>query len=129
MNKRDKKWLDMAVKLAISGEKVGGARIGSVLVINNRPIAFGQNMNKTHPMQKRFGKNPEAIYMHSEINCLTNFLRFNSPDDLRAATLYVGRVSGHANDLRIGLAKPCAGCQKAIKKYGIKRVIYTENGV
>lgn len=121
---RDKKWLDMAVELAKSGERVGGARIGAIIVVNNRAVAFGQNMNKTHPLQKRFGKNPDAIYQHAEINCIVNFLRKNSPEDLKRATLYIGRVHGKLMN-NIGLAKPCCGCDHAINQFGIKKVVYT----
>lgn len=121
---RDKKWLDMAVELAKSGDRVGGARIGAIIVVNNRAVAFGQNMNKSHPLQKRYGKNPDAIYQHAEINCIVNFLRKHSPDDLKRATLYVGRVHGKLME-SIGLAKPCCGCNHAINQFGIKKVVYT----
>lgn len=124
MDSRDTKFLDEALHLARSGSRVGGARLGAILVIGNRVVSMGQNMYKTHPLQKRFGKNPEAIFQHAEINCLINFLRFNDENDLRRATLYVGRVSGEDLDV-IGEAKPCPGCAKAIEHYGIKRVVHT----
>lgn len=123
---RDKKWLDMAVKLAMAGDKVGGARIGAVLVINNRAVAMGQNINKSHPMQKRFARpgRPDSIYQHAEVNCVVNFLRNNSVDDLKRSTLYIGRVYGY-NMESIGLAKPCKGCSHMINQMGIKRVVWT----
>lgn len=124
MNHRDAKYLDEALQLARAGDRVGGARIGAVLVIGNRVVSMGQNMNKTHPLQKRFGKNPEAIYQHAEINCIVNFLRKSSPEDLKKSTLYVGRVYGQDME-HIGLAKPCAGCSHAIEQFGIRKVVHT----
>lgn len=124
MNKRDKKYLNEAMQLARAGDRVGGARIGALLVIGNRVVAMGQNMLKSHPMQKRFGKNPEAIYQHAEINCLVNFLRSNDPKELTKATLYVGRVYGEDME-HVGLAKPCCGCSHAIEHFGIRKVVHS----
>lgn len=124
MNSRDKKYIDETLQLARAGARVGGARLGAMLVIGNRVVSMGQNLYKSHPLQKRFGKNEEAIYQHAEINCLINFLRNNSVSDLGKATLYVARVVGEDMDL-VGEAKPCLGCMKAIDHYGIRKVVHT----
>jgi tRNA(Arg) A34 adenosine deaminase TadA len=123
-NKRDAKFLDEAISLARAGDRVGGARIGALLVIGNRVVSMGQNVLKSHPMQKRFGKNADAIYQHAEINCIVNFLRRARQEDFSRATLYVARAFGE--DARhVGLAKPCKGCSKAIREFGIKRIVHT----
>ena len=124
MNQRDTKYIDEALQLARAGERVGGARLGALLVIGNRVVSMGQNMYKTHPLQKRFARRPDAIFQHAEINCLVNFLRNNDPEDLVNATLYVGRVFGEDME-HIGTAKPCTGCAAAIHHYGIKKVVHT----
>lgn len=124
MNRRDSKYLDEAIELARAGDRVGGARIGAVMVIGNRVVSMGQNMLKTHPLQKRYGKNPEAIYQHAEINCIVNFLRKNPANELEKATLYIGRVHGQEME-SVGIAKPCSGCAHAIHQFGIKRVIHS----
>ena len=124
MNKRDRKHLDLAFKLAQAAEKVAGARLGALLVIGNRVVAMGHNQYRTHPLQKRWGKNSDAIYLHAEIAAIVNFLRSNSESDLQNATLYVARVL--ANSDTEGMAKPCPGCAAAIDSYGIKRVVYTK---
>lgn len=124
MNSRDRKFLDEALLLARSGERVGGARLGALLVIGNRVVSMGQNMYKSHPMQKRFARRPDSIYQHAEINCLVNFLRINDQSDLAKATLYVARVMGDDME-HVGEAKPCPGCAKAIYHYGIKKVVHT----
>lgn len=124
MKFRDRKFLDETILLARAGDRVGGARLGAMLVIGNRVVAMGQNMYKTHPLQKRFGKNADAIYQHAEINCIVNFLRNNSEDDLQRATMYIGRVMGDGME-HVGAAKPCPGCMSAIHHYGIKKVVHT----
>lgn len=124
MNKRDIKYLDEALELARASERVGGARLGALLVINNRVVAMGQNQAKSHPLQKRFGKNDDAIYLHAEINSIVNFLRRNPMQDLSKATLYVARAMGCGGN-EIGKAKPCRGCSQAIKAFGIKKVVHT----
>lgn len=124
MNSRDKKFLDETIHLARAGHRVGGARLGAILTIGNRVVAMGQNMYKSHPLQKRFGKNADAIFLHAEINCIVNFLRNNSEEDLQRATLYVGRAYGDNMEM-VGTAKPCPGCMSAIEHYGIKRVVHT----
>lgn len=124
MNARDQKFLDETIHLARAGDRVGGARLGAMLTIGNRVVAMGQNMYKSHPLQKRFGKNSDAIFQHAEINCIVNFLRNNDEEDLQKATLYVGRVMGDSME-NVGTAKPCLGCMTAINHYGIKRVVHT----
>lgn len=124
MNRRDEKYLDEALQLARAGNRVGGARIGALLVVGNRVASMGQNMSKTHPLQKRYGKNPDAIYQHAEINCIVNFLRKFNVEELKKATLYVARAMGDNMD-NVGLAKPCCGCATAISQYGIKRVVHS----
>ena len=124
MNSRDAKFLDEALQLARAGGRVGGARLGAVLVISNRVVSMGQNIYKSHPLQKRFARRPDAIFQHAEINCLVNFLRSNDQSELTKATLYVGRVFGEEMEF-VGEAKPCPGCSKAIHHYGIKKVVHT----
>jgi tRNA(Arg) A34 adenosine deaminase TadA len=124
MNIRDQKFINETLHLARAGDRVGGARLGAILTIGNQVVSMGQNMYKTHPLQKKFARRPDAIFQHAEINCIINFLRNNDATALKRATLYVGRVFGN-NMESIGTAKPCSGCAGAIEHYGIKRVVHT----
>lgn len=124
MNIRDQKFINETLHLARAGDRVGGARLGAILTIGNQVVSMGQNMYKTHPLQKRFARRPDAIFQHAEINCIINFLRNNDAADLQRATLYVARVLG-CNMESVGMAKPCSGCSSAIEHYGIKRVVHT----
>ena len=78
--------------------------------------------------QKRFAKNPDAIYLHAETNAIRNSLNHMPPADLQQATLYINRQKHPPHDTKAwvdGLAKPCAGCERAIIEFGLKRVVYT----
>lgn len=131
ITKRDHKHIETAIAHAKSSNKVAGARASAVLALRGRIIAFGTNQRKSHPFQAEYGKNPEAIFLHAEINCIKNALRMGyTVDDLRKATLYVARIkkagSDPADPFIWGMAKPCRnGCQRCIADFGIKRVLYT----
>ena len=78
-------------------------------------------------MQARYGKNQDAIFLHSEIDAIKNAIRNISLDQLTRSTLYVARLK-RDTDAKThiqGLACPCDGCAKAIAAFNIKRVVYT----
>lgn len=110
-------------------EPVKTARIAAAITIGNEIISIGVNQKKTHPLQARFTRHHSAIYQHAEISAIHNALRRVKADELSRATLYVvrRRKNTETKHWEDGLACPCEGCQKAIKYYDIKRVIYTES--
>lgn len=109
------------------------AKIAAGIYKKNRLVSVGVNCNKTHPIQLRFKKNDHAIFLHAEINCIVNHIKHFGEEDLQGSTMYVARskmeltAKGNGYDEKWGLAAPCEGCMKALKYYGIKRVIYTTN--
>lgn len=124
---RDKYFIELAYAQAISIEKAGGARVGAVIVLKNKVIAFGINKNKTHPFQAKYSKKPEALSMHAENDAIKNALKRIEVNDMRKATLYVARakLNGARGTFGYGMAKPCIGCMRAIGTYELKRVVYT----
>lgn len=82
-------------------------------------LAVGKNSyTKTHPLQAFFGKKggkPNAIYMHAELAAL---LKAKEP----VHRLVVTRFNKKGQPV---LAKPCPGCQEAIKYFGVKYVEHT----
>ncbi|NJO63611.1 MAG: hypothetical protein HC836_37110 [Richelia sp. RM2_1_2] len=129
ITKRDRAYIDMCFTAARDLNRTGGARVVALLVYKNM-LAWGQNSNKTHPLQAQYGKNDEAIYLHAEIDAIRSMLRLMDPDDLRHCTLYVARAkwnNGDKKKMLFGEARPCEGCQGAIKAFRIKRVIYTND--
>ena len=125
MNK-DKKYMDFVRRLATSNNMK--MKLAACLVIRNEIISVGFNSDKSHPLQKRFSKNNEAIFKHAEVDCIIKALKIVDEEDLKDATLYVHRVKkqnkGDANWVT-GMAEPCPGCVKAIEHFGIKRTVYS----
>ena len=129
INSRDKKYMSFTRRMAIqnknSQQKV---KLAASLVFQNEIISVGYNSLKTHPMQKRFSKNIEAIFKHAEVDCIVNALRYVDPADLERTTLYVYRVKKLTKDHEYwsdGYSEPCSGCKQAINHFKIKKVVYS----
>jgi deoxycytidylate deaminase len=119
---------DTMFKLAVDGEQVANAKIVSLITMGRKVIAFGSNRDKTHPMQFKYGKNCNAIYLHAEIDVIVNALRRLSVDELQKCSLYVLRVkrSSRSGPFIAGKSMPCDGCTRAINAFNLKNVFYTE---
>ena len=128
---RHSKYLNLLAKVAATVPPVAQARFAAAIVYQNNIVSFGINSRKSCPFQKRFGKNEDSIYLHSETSAIKNALRLITLDDLTKSTLYICRVKYVDESKKrfiFGLSKPCFGCSKAITEFGIKRVIYTTEG-
>jgi tRNA(Arg) A34 adenosine deaminase TadA len=115
-------------KFAEANDSDQTVRMAAAIVRNNKIISVGLNSKKSHPLQAKYGKNPQAVFLHAEIDAIKNALREIDIDDFAKCDLYICRVKKakpFAKHYISGLAKPCAGCQRAIAAFGIKRVIYT----
>jgi len=102
-------------------------KMAAAIVQKNRVISFGYNRMKTDPLQARFAKNQDCIYLHAEIACIKNALRKLDVDNLRKTDLYVMRVRNNDDGTEWAMSKPCEGCMRAIEEFGIRRVFYTTN--
>jgi tRNA(Arg) A34 adenosine deaminase TadA len=120
---RHSKYINFLAGIAANQEAVSKCRIAAMLVqSNNVPVAVGANKMKTHPLQARFGKNEHAIYLHAEIDAIAKALKTLDTQELSKCVLYVCRT---LQDGSFGLAKPCPGCQSAIRAFGIQTVVWT----
>lgn len=127
---RDEKYFSILEKLAVSVsyDSKHRARIASCIVYKNDVISFGINRMKSHPFQKRFSKNNDSIYLHSETDAINNALKIITTEELSKSTLYICRVkydNTKVKSLVWGLSKPCIGCMRAIATFNIKKVFYT----
>lgn len=124
MNRHLRHISDLAV---IAEDTIGAssAKLAASIVLNNKIVSIGVNSYKTHPFQKKYGKNDMAICIHSEIAAIGKALKRISIDELRRATLYIARVKQIDQSSQWGLARPCKGCQRAIAAFDIKKVYYT----
>lgn len=122
------KTMKVLSKVAEASEPFARARISSALVYKNEILSIGTNRNKTHPLQGRYAKHEEAIYLHAEIDAIANALRRYDAETVAKSKLYVYRckLSNNNNSLITqGLAKPCEGCMRAIVAFDIKHVCYS----
>ena len=126
---RHDKILNQLRVIAEDVEPVKTARIAAAIAIGGEIISIGVNQRKTHPLQARFTRHTSAIYQHAEISAIHNALKRVRQNDLARATLYVvrRRKNTETKDWEDGMACPCEGCQKAIKYFDIKKVVYTES--
>ena len=107
-------------------------KLAAAVVCRNKIISIGINSMKSHPMAAKYGKNEHAVFLHAEVAAIKNALREIDVDDFSKCDIYITRVKKEAPFTKKfvwGLAKPCAGCERAIAEFGLKRVIYTcDNG-
>jgi tRNA(Arg) A34 adenosine deaminase TadA len=122
--KKDQNFISVLKKISQDIECVGNQTLAACVVKRNKIISFGHNKNKTHPLQNKFNKHPQAIYLHAEIDAIKNALKRASVEDLVGSTLYIVRTKKDGSE---GLAKPCSGCMQAIESFNIGKVIYTTN--
>jgi deoxycytidylate deaminase len=107
------------------------SQIAAAVIRRGKIVSFGNNdYSKSHPFQKQYASHDHCIFWHAETNAIFNALK--EMDDISGCDLYVVRgkkMKVNGKDFPVsGMAMPCPGCMKAIKKYGISRVIYSIDG-
>lgn len=133
MHSKEIKYFSYLEKIAaaIDPSTINRVKFASCLVYKNEIVSIGVNKLKSHPFQSRFAKNSDAIFLHSETDCIKNALKIINTTELSKSSLYICRVKYHDESRRKhvwGLSKPCEGCQRAIATFGIKTVAYTCDG-
>jgi tRNA(Arg) A34 adenosine deaminase TadA len=124
VNKRFKQTLtDLAIANTGTRNRI---KLAAGVVFKNRLVAVGVNSYKSHPLMSKFGKNPEAIYLHAEVDAIKNALRVLSLQELEKSDILVVRVKRDEHDYKTCLAKPCEGCARAIETFNIRNLYYTE---
>lgn len=124
MNKRFKQTLtDLAIANIGIRNRI---KLAAGVVYKNRLVAVGVNSYKSHPLMTKFGKNPEAIYLHAEVDAIKNALRVLSLQELEKSDILVVRVKRDGHDYKTCLAKPCDGCARAIQAFNLRNLYYTE---
>lgn len=115
-----------------SQSNFGKAHVGCTITYKGRPVVSSCNMEKTHPLQKKYNRYREknhreqntelAPKVHAEINALSKIMEAGY--DSRKLDVYVYRIR---KDRAFGMARPCAACMKAIRDMGIRNIYYTTN--
>lgn len=119
--KRHLKFFRVAEAIAKTSEHKR-ARIGAAIVKKNTVVAVGANINKSHPMQKKYNKNRGFCVdirntLHAEMAAL-----LRTTEDLHGATLYVYRKDRTG---QLANCKPCLACAAYAHSRGIRKVHYT----
>lgn len=117
-------FLKIACKAAYAHEKFAHAKVCAVLVRKRKIVAFGFNHAQTHPLAVLFGKNKDAIYLHAEVDCIRQAIRYVGTD-LSDCSMYVARVRENGD---IACAAPCSGCKRALEHFSVGSVEYTNYG-
>lgn len=119
--------LQLLTKLAQENEGIRGKfRLAAGLLYKGHLVATGVNSYKSHPLATKYGKNPEAIFLHAEVDCIKNALKLLSLRELAKCDMYVVRIK---NDGSYGNSMPCQGCTRAIAEFGVRSVTYYQEGV
>jgi tRNA(Arg) A34 adenosine deaminase TadA len=127
---RHEKNILLLERMAVDLSPVKSSRIYSMLVKKNEVLSFGYCQRKTHPLQKRHAKNPEAQYLHAEVHAIANAIRSYGWQYLRGSDIYIARVKFTSSKEMLpvrGCACPCSGCRNAIETYDIRNIYYTED--
>lgn len=113
MSKKDKRFLDLAIKLA--EESTAKQRHGCVVVQNGNIVSLGVNRDINNPLTLS-AEHSKASSIHAEVRAL------NKVSNPKGAVVYVARLTpGGA----IGLSAPCPECSFVIHSLGVKRVVHT----
>ena len=135
MNKRDYRFFELARQEALHSG-FDRFHLGCVITYKGRVIGRGSNSDKTDPLQKFYnkersfnkcGKQPVKHSIHAEIAALKSIPRsIQESIDWSKVKVYIFRICP-GKKLHMGLARPCAGCMKALRDKGVQKVFYTTN--
>ena len=109
-------------KIAQTSAKVARCRVVAALVKRNKVLAVGVNTYSSIRLARRFQKHELALSTHAEVAAIHDFLRKHNKEELKSCTMYVCRILDNG---QLAAAKPCRGCEAAIRQFGIKNVRYT----
>ena len=100
-------------------------KLGCVIVDKHRIISSGHNSNtKGHRLQFELNFSICKENASSKIHAETAAILPVRGLDLSKASIFIYREH---KDGSYGLAKPCAACEKLIRKAGIRHIYYTGN--
>lgn len=128
--------LDKAILLARARPLIrprGSSSISRMVAILSDGVSefVGENSYQTHPLAKRFSRNPERVHLHAELDAVIKAARYftgrlgvkrDTYVDLGEFKLSVARVLADGTP---ALAKPCPDCDRALKYFNVTEVEYT----
>jgi deoxycytidylate deaminase len=113
-NERQNYFLNCAAKIAQKSSMEH--KHGAVIVHDNIIISSGHNYHYDHMCHKKS--------IHAEVGALLN-VKGKRRNLLSDAEMYVVRIGTKSMDCPLKYSRPCCDCQKAIVKYGIRKVYFS----
>lgn len=110
------------IEISRTTPSIRGSSHCAALVYRKKVLSVGTNQLKTHPLQKQYGRNEKAIFLHAEIDAIIRCINKHGVEILQQSTLYVLRTTPSG---AVGDSCPCAGCTRAIEAFKIKEVVHT----
>lgn len=114
MTKRDRAWLDFAVRVAHNSD--ANKRHGCVIVKGGNVLSTGYNKYVNKP----FFVSPEHMdrcSVHAEVAAIRK-----ARGKVKGATIYVARINNRGEER---MSAPCSGCQTELDRYGIRKAVWT----
>lgn len=107
-------------------------RLAAAVYKRNSLLAYGLNEMKTHTFQAQFSKNNESIFWHAENKAIFNSLKIIGDSKIGAldgCSIYIARakLNGIGGIDIPGYCKPCDGCMRAVRVFGINDIYFTND--
>lgn len=118
---KNDKLFSLLFDAAQTADLIQSSRHASAIVYKKQVLAVGINSRKTHPLSCRFN-GPDKPCLHSELDAIIQVINQHGPEILKRCSLWNLRITKGG---KIGSSKPCVGCERAIKAFGIARVYWT----
>ncbi len=111
------KFIEFARAILIN--KPNNVKHVSFITYKKTIVCYGiNNPFKTEPLASRYGYRFNCI--HSEVSAIKSFPY--KPSKLKIYTMINVRILANG---KVGLSKPCRICQKLLRDFGIRKVLYT----
>ena len=105
----------ISIALKESEKSKERTRHGAIIVSGGRVLSRGHNTNRSHP---KWGSGPLGT-IHAEADAIRQAIAKGI--NLKGSTIYVARTGSQ-------MSRPCKNCQKLIRKYEIRKMVYTDGG-
>lgn len=119
LSNKDRSFLSVAKFLATKSSQKN--MHGALVVKSGRVVGMGWNRHRNDPNFI----SEEHIKEHATYHAEQVAIR-DAGDNVAGATIYVARVNRHGEDRN---SKPCPLCEFMLANAGIKKIIYTTEGV
>jgi deoxycytidylate deaminase len=116
----------MSTRLAIreANKSVFKQRLGAVITHGKRII--GKGYNETNRYTSHWTQHWQGS-LHAEEAAILQAVKKHGISELNGSTIHVVRLD-KSNDM--AMAKPCPHCQKLLRRFQVKKVLYsTKNGM